>query len=208
MKSLTSWLSMLGLSLWLGLSLAHAADEPMTLLQSISNQVISELKANKAQLKTNKALPNKIVYRYLLPHVDLEGMSRTVIGRNAWISASAEQKARFTKEFTFLVVNTYSGALKDYSDETVQFAPNRAGAGQDNFASVKSTIVRSSGPDIPMSYSLVRKNQSWKIYDMSVEGVSLLQSFRSQFESKLRSNGFESVIQDLATQNQKIRQRA
>lgn len=208
MKTLKNWVSTIGLGLCLAYSAVSTAEEPIAILQHISDSVIHELQINKSKLKTDANLPSKIVNKFLLPHVDVDGMSRTVIGRNAWVAASPEQKARFTKEFTALVVSTYSGALKDYSDEKVQFQPSRAVNTNDQFISIRSTIVRSQGPDIPMAYSLVKKPSGWKIYDMSVEGVSLLQSFRTQFESKLRNGGFESVIQDLALQNQKIRQRS
>jgi len=206
MRMLKATLSMLAFCFGVGASQASLAEEPLVMLKNISDNVIRELHENKSKLHTSSGIPNKIVYRYLLPHVDVDGMSRTVIGRNTWVSAKPEQKAKFIKEFTYLVVNTYSGALKDYSDETVQFYPLRTGAESENYVSVKSTIIRSKGRDIPMAYSLVRKADGWKIYDMSVEGVSLLQSFRSQFESQLRTVGFDSVINDLAKQNTKIRQ--
>lgn len=173
---------------------------PVVMLEQTANEIISNLKQNKMKLKSNPDIVYKAVAAHLLPKVDVAGMSRSVLGRQAWTKATPEERELFSKEFTRLVIRTYSSPLAQYSDETVQFLPVR-GAGNTRFMRVNSVIVRSQGQNIPMSYSLISKNGQWKIYDISVEGVSLLQSFRSQFAQALQNSTIKDVIKQMQ-QNQ------
>jgi phospholipid transport system substrate-binding protein len=173
-----------------------AQKSPVPMLEKTANQIIATLRDNKASLKSNPGIIYNTVEKYLLPNVDVEGMSRSVLGRVVWGKATVAEKAQFSEAFTKLVIRTYSTPLAAYSDETVQFLPIR-GALSGQFVRVNSVIVRSEGQNIPLSYSLVLKNGEWKIYDMSVEGVSLLQSFRSQFAQLLQHANIQEVIQQM-----------
>ncbi len=170
-----------------------AQSSPVPMLENTANQIISTLKQNKASLKQNHKIIHQAVERYLLPNVDLEGMSRSVLGRQAWNKATAAERQEFTHVFTELVIRTYSNPLAEYTDETVKFLPLR-GALDGHFTRVNSIIMRSSGQRIPLTYSLIAKNNGWKIYDLSVEGVSLLQSFRSQFGQILQNSSMQELI--------------
>lgn len=176
-------------------------NSPVVMLNATAQKVISELKANESSLK-DKSVVYGIVNRYLIPQVDVNGMARSVLGRNAWTQATDTQKTAFTKEFVQLVVRTYANPLSEYTDETIHFAPIRGEYQDKQFINVNSMIVRSQGNNVPLSYSLVRLNNEWKIYDMSVEGVSLLQSFRSQFAEELSQGNMEQLIQNLQKHNQ------
>ncbi|TAL64097.1 MAG: ABC transporter substrate-binding protein [Legionella sp.] len=179
-----------------------AQSSPIPMLERAANGIIGTLKENKSSLKRNPSIIFKAVENNLLPNVDVVGMSRTVLGREAWNKASAAERANFSNAFTRLVIRTYSSPLAEYSDETVQFLPIR-GSLQAKFLRVNSVIVRSSGQNIPLSYSLVDKNGQWKIYDLSVEGVSLLQSFRSQFAAALKNSNINDVINQMEKQQLK-----
>ncbi len=170
-----------------------AQSSPIPVLQNAADQIIATLKQNKAQLKSNHKIIYQAVQQHLLPIVDVNGMSRSVLGREAWNKASAAEKNEFTAEFTRLVIRTYSNPLAEYSDETVKFSPIRGGV-DGRFIRVNSIVMRSSGQNIPLSYNLVAKNGQWKIYDLSVEGVSLLQSFRSQFAQVLQNSSMKDLI--------------
>lgn len=170
-----------------------AQSSPIPVLQNAANQIIATLKQNKASLKKNHQIIFQAVELHLLPIVDVNGMSRSVLGRQAWSKATAAEKAEFTREFTKLVIRTYASPLAEYSDETVKFLPIR-GSVEGRFLRVNSVVMRSSGQNIPLSYSLVSQNGQWKIYDLSVEGVSLLQSFRSQFGQVLQSANMKDLI--------------
>jgi phospholipid transport system substrate-binding protein len=180
----------------MALSQVICAQSPVPMLERATNQIITTLKANKSSLKNNPNIIYKAVQTYIVPNVDVAGMSRSVLGRQAWTKASSAEKAQFSKEFTHLVIRTYASPLAQYSDETVQFLPLR-GSLNSRFMRVNSVIVRSQGQNIPLSYSLVSKNGQWKIYDLSVEGVSLLQSFRSQFAQVLQHADVSEVIRQM-----------
>lgn len=180
-----------------------AQSSPVPMLENAANQIIGVLKQNQSNLKTNHQIVYQAIERYLVPNVDVNGMSRSVLGRQAWSSASAAEKQEFTKAFTQLVIRTYASPLAEYSGETVKFLPLRD-APDSRFTRVNSIISRSNGQRIPLSYNLVSKNGQWKVYDLSVEGVSLLQSFRSQFGQALQ----KSTIKHLITQMQQDKKAA
>lgn len=177
------------------------ASSPVDMLNNIGQEVIASLEKNRAELKANPTIIYKIVDSILLPHVDVTGMSRSVLGRSVWQKASTDEKNRFAHEFTRLVVRTYSGALTDYSGEKLKFFPIAAGYENQPFTQVKSAILRPNGRQISMSYKLVRVGNNWKIYDMSVEGVSLLQSFRSQFAAQLNRGNLNTLLETMAKHN-------
>ncbi|GGI81099.1 Tgt2/MlaC family protein [Legionella impletisoli] len=170
-----------------------AESSPIPMLEGAANKITNTLKENRASLKNNPQVIHTAVRQYLLPIVDVTGMSRSVLGRQAWNKATSAEKQQFIREFTQLVIRTYATPLAEYSDEKVKFLPLR-GPINGRFVRVNSVIVRSSGPNIPLSYSLVTKNGQWKIYDLSVEGVSLLQSFRSQFGQVLQNSNMAELI--------------
>ena len=170
-----------------------AAQSPVTMLENTANQIIASLQQNQSKLKSNHNLVYQAISRYLLPNVDVDGMSRSVLGRAAWMKATSAEKQAFTKEFTQLVIRTYGSPLAEYKGETVKFLPMRAPI-DGRFARVNSVISRPNGQNIPLSYNLVSKSGQWKIYDLSVEGVSLLQSFRTQFGQVLQNSSMSDLI--------------
>lgn len=174
----------------------YAEASAVSMLEESSRQILGILKQNQSRLKTNPEIINQAVERYLLPKVDVAGMSRSVLGRMAWSKATAAEKAEFSKVFTQLVIRTYANPLAEYTDETIKFLPQKAGVNS-RFVRVSSLIYRSKGKTIPLNYSLVLINGQWKVYDLSVEGVSLLQSFRSQFSQALQQSDLTTVIRTL-----------
>lgn len=172
----------------------YAETSPVSMLEQTANQIIATLKEHKTNLKSNRAVIHAAVRQYLLPKVDVAGMSRSVLGRQAWNAASASERAEFSQTFTQLVIRTYSTPLAEYNGETVKFLPQRTAANQSRFTRVNSVIIRQNGQNIPLSYSLISKNGQWKIYDLSVEGVSLLQSFRNQFGQILQNSSMHELL--------------
>ncbi len=174
---------------------ALQAPDPTPELQTISNQMIAALKTNKASMTKNPQVVYDIVEKILLPHVDLTVMARSALGRDAWMNATASEQQAFTEQFKALLLHTYAAGLSSYTDESVQFDAIRGGiqAGQTR-VEVTSQIIRNDGPPIAVSYRLVyellgsNSASDWYVYDFSVEGVSMIQSFRAQFAAEL-SNG-------------------
>ncbi len=177
------------------------AQDPVSMLDSVANQMISSLKAHKATLKTNPAVVFSIAYKIVVPHADLDVMARNVLPPRTWAAASEQQRKAFEKEFTTLLVRTYASALAQYSDETVQFFPVRGGYEGKSGVDVNSTIVRNDGPNISVNYRVVHVGSQWKLYDMSVEGISMLESFRSQFADKLSQGNMTDLISALKEHN-------
>lgn len=176
--------------------LLWAQGSPVPMLQDTANQILTTLQQHKGQLKQNPQVIYQAVEKYLLPQVDVIGMSRSVLGQQAWARASADERKQFSQAFTQLVIRTYASPLAEYTDETIKFLPVR-GSIDARFIRVNSMIVRTQGNNIPLSYSLITKDGKWKIYDLSVEGVSLLQSFRSQFAQALQNSSMQDLIKQM-----------
>ena len=169
---------------------------PVSILEKAATQIMSTLKQHKSSLKNNPQIIYQAVAHYLLPLVDVEGMSRSVLGKAVWQKASRQEKSYFRQAFTQLVIKTYASPLAEYTDETIKFFPVN-GAVNKRFIRVRSIIHRTNGKNISLNYSLVAKNHSWQIYDLSIEGVSLLQSFRTQFAQLLNNNSMAAVIKQM-----------
>ncbi|OAI49423.1 hypothetical protein AYO45_02615 [Gammaproteobacteria bacterium SCGC AG-212-F23] len=189
------------LFLWILFSVSSvwASDGPVGMLSSISDQMIASLKAHQTTLKSNPGYVFSLARRLVVPHADLDEMARRVLPPSTWNAASPQQRVQFQREFTTLLIRTYASALAEYKDETVRFMPVRNDSG--NTVTVDSEIIRTEGPTIAVSYRLVRKDSGWKLYDMIVEGVSMLESFRSQFSDKLNQENIAQLIVDLREHN-------
>lgn len=185
--------------LWCFACSAWAEPAPMTLMQTTTNQVIAALNANKATLQTKPAVVRNIMNQYLMPHLAVEMMARSVLGRNAWDAATPAQRQQFVQEFKRLMLNTYSSALASYKDQTVQYLPMRDASGSQ--VQINSKIVRNDGPPISVNYQLMSEDGHWKVYDFSVEGVSMLRSFRAQFADELARSGLDGLLKKLAGHN-------
>jgi phospholipid transport system substrate-binding protein len=193
------WGFMLG-----GVAIAANSSDPVALVKSLADEMIANLKANKTNLKKNPSLVYSLAYKIVVPYADLDEMSQRVLPPRTWNSASPSQRAEFKKQFTALLVRTYASALADYTDQTVRFFPLRAGGGRS--VTVNSQIVRSDGPAVSVSYRLHATSSGWRLYDMTVEGVSLLQSFQEQFRQKVSQGAtIDQLISDL---NQRSARRA
>lgn len=182
-------------------TMAWAISSPVDLLQSTSNQLISALQRNQATLKTKPQIVYGIVNQILLPHVDVMSMSSKALGREAWLRATPMQRQAFAQQFVTLLIRTYSSALAQYTNERVNFLPLRGDYNSESRVQVNSVIVRETGPSINLSYRLMRVDGQWMLYDFSVDGVSIIESFRSQFAQELQNNGIDGLINKLAQHN-------
>lgn len=183
-------------------SVAHAgSSDPIKMLQSVADEMIASLKKNQVTLQQNPALVYALANKIIVPHADLAEMSMRVLPPQTWKSASAGQRAAFQREFTTLLVRTYASALAQYKDQTIRFFPIRGSYADKSTLTVDSRIIRSDGPAISVNYRLVLKGSSWKLYDMTVEGVSMLESFRSQFADQLARGNIEELMKVLRQHN-------
>ena len=178
------------------------SSSPVDMLESIANQMIDGLRANKASLKTNPTFVYSLARKLVVPHADLAEMSKRVLPPSIWNNATSSQQSQFESEFTTLLIRTYASALAEYTNETVKFYPVRGGYQGKTNVSVSSQILRSDGPDVSVSYRLILKGSEWKLYDMTVEGISLISSFRSQFADQVsQGNNMDDIIKHLKQHN-------
>lgn len=182
-------------------TIAWAISSPVDLLQNTSNQLISALQRNQATLRTKPQIVYGIVNQILLPHVDVMSMSSKALGRDAWLRATPMQRQAFAQQFVTLLIRTYSSALAQYTNERVNFLPIRGDYNNQSRVQVNSIIVRESGPSINLSYRMTRIAGQWMLYDFSVDGVSIIESFRSQFVEQLQHSGIDGLINKLAQHN-------
>jgi phospholipid transport system substrate-binding protein len=133
--------------------------------------------------------------------MDFEAMAKLVLGKH-WRTATSEQRSRFVGEFKALLIRTYRTSLAEYSDEKVSFLPFREGEQPEKLATVRSEIIRGNGPSIPINYSLrYKKDDGWKVYDIGIEGVSLVTNYRSSFAREINQNGMDYLIESLHRRN-------
>lgn len=202
MKYFLKWLGIF-LMMWVFFSSAFAIQRPEVELKSVTDQMLSALKRESGTIENN---PNRlfvIVNNILVPHVDIDDMSRWVIGRNAWMKATPAQRSEFSKAFKNLLIRTYSSNLTAYTNQTIEYLPVRDDVAAKNRVQV-ATLIKSSNRDpIRVSYRLKKMSDKWMLYDISVEGVSLLRGFKAQFEPEAQSAGISAVIQKIKNHNEK-----
>jgi phospholipid transport system substrate-binding protein len=181
---------------------AIAAEAPDALVKRISADVIDTVKADKDIQAGNRNKIMDLVNSKILPHVDTEKMTQQAAGR-FWRQATPEQQKALTKEFTTLLVYTYSGALSTIKNETVEFKPMRAEAGATD-VEVRSQVNVARGEPITLNYRLANGPQGWKIYDINVLGAWLVETYKGTFASEINKGGIDGLIKKLAERNQQL----
>jgi len=177
-----------------------AAESPAeALVRETTSKVMDQLKVEQARLADEPHIIFDLVEQYIAPHFDLDRMSRRVLGKY-WRRADTTQRGRFIREFKTLLTRTYATALRQYSDETVSFLPART-RDERNEISVRTQINLSDGPPIPITYEMYADGDAWKVYDVSIEGVSLVINYRSSFAAEVRKGGLEGLIVRLEEHN-------
>ncbi len=182
-----------------GGAIEAAVKPPQDVIQDTSTRMIDALRQNRAKLDRDPGQIYGLVDQIVLPNFDFELMSRWVLGR-AWQQANPDQRRRFTEEFRTLLVRTYAKALLEYSDEDLQLLPQPT-VGDGSEVTVKTEVRLKAGRPIQINYSMHLNNDGWKVYDVKVDGVSLVTNYRSTFASQIRANGMDSVIADLQQRN-------
>lgn len=175
------------------------ANTPDSLIKDTSQRVLQALEEQKEQLKADPNHVYKLVDEIILPHIDFEKMAKLALGKN-WRKANAEQQKAFTAAFRQLLVRTYSKSLSEYSGQTVKYLPFRSQPG-DTDATVKTEIDQQSGFPIPVEYSLFIKNNEWLVYDIKIDGLSLVTNYRGSFAKEVREKGISGLIKQLEDKN-------
>ncbi len=187
-----------------GIPLQAKEQSAQELVRSTADYVLSQVRARKAELEKDSSGIYALVQEKVIPHFDFRIMTRAALGRY-WRQASEEQKERLTREFRELLVRTYATMLLGYSDEKIEYLPFRGKPG-DKRVIVRTRVHTSDGaPPVPIDYRLYRKNGEWKVYDVVVDGVSLVSNYRGTFANEVRKGGIEGLIASLEEHNRKLR---
>ncbi|MDH5784571.1 MAG: ABC transporter substrate-binding protein [Chromatiales bacterium] len=193
---------MIAVLMLLGSSGVVLAEHPAEqLVQETTDKVLERLKIDSEKLKADASLIYPLVEDLVLPHFDFAKMSQWVLGKN-WRQANQAQRDEFTDGFRTLLVRTYAKALLEYTDQSLRYLPVHAEDDAQR-VTVKTEIVQQGGPSIPLHYSMYQnKAGAWKVYDIKVDGVSLVSNYRSSFTTEIRNSGIPGLLKRLAEMNQ------
>ena len=190
----------IGLSLICFASASFATEAPDELVKRTAEDVLTIIKSDKDIQAGNQEKLFALTEEKILPNFNFDKVSRLVLGKN-WTKATPDQKTEFQSEFKSLLLRTYATALSKYKNQTIEYAPLRMADGATT-ASVKTSIVQSGGQPIAVNYTLEKQvDATWKVYDIVIEGVSLVTNYRGQFAQEIRQNGLDSLIKKLADKN-------
>jgi phospholipid transport system substrate-binding protein len=181
-----------------------ATAAPEVLVRDLSTEVLATIKADKALASGDVNRAQKLVDEKILPYVDFQKMTQLAVGRG-WRQATPEQRAALTREFRTLLVRTYSGALSQVTDHKVELRPFRAQPA-DTDVLVRTSVVASRGDPIQLDYRLEKTDAGWKIYDVNILGVWLVENYKTQFASQINAGGVDGLIKTLTDRNRQLEQ--
>ena len=172
---------------------------PDELVRKTADDVINELKKDKDIKVGDRAKIYKLAEEKILPNFDFKRICRLVLGKN-WRSMTVDQRNVFQIEFRGLLLRTYAIALSKFRDQTIELKPLRMKS-SDKIVLVKTEITQSGGQPIDVNYALSNSTGKWLVFDIVIEGVSLVTNYRSQFASQVKKNGIEDLLKKLSEKN-------
>ena len=181
-------------------TLALAQEAPDVLVKNVSQEVLGIIKSDPKVQAGDQARIREVVETKLLPYFDFERITALAMGRN-WRQATPEQQKQLVEQFRQLLVRTYSGALAQYRNQTMDYKPLRADPAATE-VTVRTEVVRPGQPPVQIDYSMAKTGNTWKAYDVIVGGVSLVTNYRDEFNEQIRSGGIDALIKSLSAKNQ------
>jgi phospholipid transport system substrate-binding protein len=195
-------------ALWLLASLiapvssASATVAPDVLVRQVTDEVLTIVRADKAIQAGDPRRVSRLVEEKILPHFDFRRMTMLAVGRD-WRQASPQQQDRLVAAFTDLLVRTYSNAITQYRNQTIDVKPLRVGE-SDSRVQVRTEVRQAGAQPVTIDYVLERNADSWKVFDVAVAGVSLVTNYRSSFADEIRAGGIDGLIRSLETKNRDV----
>ena len=182
---------------------AQAVDQstPDGLIKTVVSDVMASVKSDPEIQKGNIPRIVDLVEKKIVPYTDMRRTTEMAMGPN-WKKATPEQQAQLVGEFKNLLIRTYSGALSQLRDQTIQFKPLRAAP--DDKEVVVKTVVIGRGDPVPLDYRLEKTANGWKVYDMNIMGVWLVEAYRNQFANQISQNGVEGLVKFLQDRNKQL----
>ena len=172
---------------------------PEELVRKVTEEVFEAIKADKQLAAGDRQKAIRLAEEKVLPHIDFQEATRLAVGRS-WAKATPEQKKRLITEFRNMLVRTYSNAITAYEGQSMKVMPVRMKPG-DTEVTVHNQFLRAGGKPVLLDYAMHKTDKGWKIYDIVVEGVSLVLTYRSEFDAVVKQDGIDALIQRLAQKN-------
>jgi phospholipid transport system substrate-binding protein len=172
---------------------------PEELVRKVTQDVLDAIRSDKQLAAGDKQKALKLAEEKVLPHIDFEEATRLAVGR-AWAQATPEQRKKLVEEFRKMLVRTYSNAISAYEGQTMKVLPVRMKPG-DTEVTVHNRYIRAGGQPLPVDYQMHKTDQGWKIYDITVEGVSLVLTYRSEFDAIVKQEGIDGLIKRMTEKN-------
>ena len=191
------------LFLMAGMALAQAPDQstPDGLIKTVVSDVMASVKSDSEIQKGNIPRIVDLVEKKIVPYTDMRRTTEMAMGPN-WKKATPEQQTQLVSEFKNLLIRTYSGALSQLRDQTVQFKALRAAP--DDQEVVVKTVVLGRGDPVPLDYRLEKTANGWRVYDMNIMGVWLVEAYRNQFANQISQNGIDGLVKFLQERNKQL----
>ena len=187
------------LTLLVAPAFAQQALGPEDLVKKVTQEVLDAIKSDKDLAAGDKQKALKLAEEKVLPLIDFEEATRLAVGRS-WSQASPEQKKKLVEEFRQMLVRTYSNAIEVYRGQTMKVLPVRMKPDATE-VTVQNQFTRASGAPVKIDYSMRKTDKGWKIYDIVAEGVSLVLTYRSEFDTIVKQEGIDGLLKRLATKN-------
>ena len=178
---------------------------PDVLARSVTDEVIAILRADPDAYTGNPVKVVGLIETKVLPHFNFVRMTRLAVGKN-WRQAGPQQREALIGEFRTLLVRTYATAFTAYRDQTIKYGPLRMRPEDDDVV-VRSQIIQQGGPPVAVDYNMEKTAKGWKVYDVTIEGVSLVQNYRSSFNSEVHRGGIDGLINALNSKNRQLAQK-
>jgi len=172
---------------------------PQELMQKVSQDLLRELDANRALYTKDPSQLRVLADKYLLPHFDVDHAARLVLGKH-WRTATEAQKKRFIDAFYQSLMRNYGDAISEFTADRLVLLPFKGDLAS-GVATVRSEVKRSNGTPVPVNYSMRATPRGWKAWDITIEGISYVKNYRTDFGAEIDQKGIDAVIQRLETQN-------
>ena len=178
---------------------ASAQESPDALVKRVTGEVIAAIKSDKDLQGANPRRVYELAEQKVLPHFNFKHMTQLAVGRH-WRDASPEQQKQLTTEFTTLLVRTYSTSLSAYRNQTIDVKPLKMSP-QDKEVTVRTAVVQQGGPAIPIDYPMEKLDTGWMVYDVIIDGASLVTTYRGSFNDQIQKGGVDGLVKLLAERN-------
>lgn len=201
MRAVTTWI-LIASALVLAVENAafgQAEPGPSEVVESAARSMLQGLDANRAAYRKDPSKVGELVEKYLLPHFDIQYSARLVLGKH-WADATPEQREHFANAFYHTLVDNYGAALAEFTSDRLKVFPTKVDPNSDR-ATVRTEVTRDNGDKVPVSYSLRKTPDGWKAWDVVIEGISYVKSFREDFGAAIDQQGLDAVIERIEKGN-------